>query len=55
MIIGIAFLNSRKFLVAYQFGKDPEHLNILWIDFYKVGSHENFYDELKRYLKEVKH
>ncbi len=46
--------NQQEYLVAYQFGKDQKHLNILWIDFYKVGSHENFYDELKRYLKEVK-
>ena len=26
-------------------------LEVLWIDFYKVGSHENFYDELKKYLR----
>jgi hypothetical protein len=46
--------NQQEYLIAYQFGKDQKHLNILWIDFYKVGSHENFYDESKRYLKEVK-
>lgn len=27
-------------------------IEFLVIDFYKVGSHENFYDELKRYIKE---
>jgi hypothetical protein len=26
-------------------------LEIPWIDFYKVGSHENSYDELKQYLR----
>ena len=26
-------------------------VDLLIIDFYRVGSHENFYDELKRYLK----
>ena len=25
-------------------------LELLIIDFYQVGSHENFYDDLKRYL-----
>ncbi len=27
------------------------HLNPESLDFYQVGLHENFYDELKRYLK----
>lgn len=27
-------------------------IEFLVIDFYQVGTHENFYDELKRYLKE---
>lgn len=26
-------------------------VEFLMIDFYQVGSHENFYDELKRYLR----
>ena len=26
-------------------------IEFLVIDFYQVGSHENFYDELKRYLR----
>lgn len=26
-------------------------IELLIIDFYQVDSHENFYDELKRYLK----
>ncbi len=46
--------NQQEYLVAYKFEKDQKHLSIFWIHFYKVGSHENFYDELKRYLKEVK-
>lgn len=27
-------------------------IEFLAIDFYKIGSHENFYDELKRYISE---
>ena len=32
-------------------GKDLP-LDFLLIDFYQVGSHENFYDELKHYLRQ---
>ena len=31
---------------------DATQVEFLVIDFYKIGSHENFYDELKRYLRE---
>lgn len=49
--------NRQEYLIAY---RPPagnqivsvELLEFLVIDFYKVGTHENFYDELKRYLKE---
>jgi hypothetical protein len=47
--------NRQEYLVAYRPPKDestggaPE---FLIIDFYQVGSHENFYDELKRYLRQ---
>ena len=49
--------NRQEYLIAYrpppenQFG-DAALVQFLVIDFYKVGTHENFYDELKRYLKE---
>ena len=48
--------NRQEFLVAYRLPA-PERtqeeviIEWLWIDFYQVGLHENFYDELKRYLK----
>ena len=49
--------NRQEYLIAYlpptaeQVG-DASLVEFLVIDFYKVGSHENFYDELKRYLRE---
>ncbi|WP_341645022.1 type II toxin-antitoxin system RelE/ParE family toxin [Thauera sp. SDU_THAU2] len=48
--------NRQEYLVAYRpllaVGAEPEgELELLAIDFYKVGPHENFYDELKRYLR----
>jgi hypothetical protein len=48
--------NRQEYLVAYRPPK-PEGLEqslkveLLIIDFYQVGSHENFYDDLKRYLR----
>ncbi|PKO92556.1 MAG: hypothetical protein CVU15_05395 [Betaproteobacteria bacterium HGW-Betaproteobacteria-1] len=48
--------NRQEYLIAYR-PPSPEaqrqgvDLELLIIDFYQVGSHENFYDELKRYLK----
>jgi len=48
--------NHQVYLIAYrppsQETIDKElDLEFLFIDFYQVGSHENFYDELKRYLR----
>jgi hypothetical protein len=48
--------NRQEYLIAYrppEVNQDNSSLSIefLTIDFYKVGSHENFYDELKRYMK----
>ncbi|WP_373378571.1 type II toxin-antitoxin system RelE/ParE family toxin [Cupriavidus nantongensis] len=48
--------NRQQYLIAYralphEFNAKGGALEVLWIDFYKVGSHENFYDELKKYLK----
>ena len=52
------FVFSRQtYLIAYrppQVGalSDDTEIEFLVIDFYQVGSHENFYDDLKRYIKE---
>lgn len=48
--------NRQEYLVAYRTPPNELHrqgadVELLFIDFYQVGSHENFYDELKRYLK----
>ena len=48
--------NRQEYLIAYR-PPTPEaqrqgiDMELLIIDFYQVGSHENFYGELKRYLK----
>ncbi|WP_231908270.1 hypothetical protein [Cupriavidus sp. USMAHM13] len=44
-------------MIAYRPPLTPEkraegiEVDLLWIDFYQVGSHENFHSELKKYLK----
>lgn len=48
--------NRQEYLIAYRPPALEAHhqvvdIELLIIDFYQVGSHENFYDELKRYLK----
>lgn len=48
--------NRQQYLIAYHPPAAEAHcrgidVEFLIIDFYQVGSHENFYDELKRYLK----
>lgn len=48
--------NRTEYLIAYRpptaaQRTDSRVVELLVIDFYQVGSHENFYDELKRYLK----
>lgn len=49
--------NRQEYLVAYRSPSRKERackedVEFLVIDFYLVGPHENFYDTLKRYLKE---
>jgi hypothetical protein len=49
--------NRQEYLVAYrpptQTMRDQvDQIEFLVIDFYQVGSHENFYNTLKRFLKE---
>jgi hypothetical protein len=49
--------NKVEYLVAYRPRTDEDTpttraaVELLYIDFYQVGTHENFYDELKTYLK----
>ena len=48
--------NRQEFLIAYRPPtSEPKRqgieIELLIIDFYQVGLHENFYDALKRYLK----
>lgn len=40
--------NRQEYLIAYSVN---ETIHILMVDFYKIGTHENFYTELKKYLK----
>jgi hypothetical protein len=46
----------QEYLIAYRpppvEPRPPSaEVELLMIDFYQVGSHENFYDDLKRYLR----
>lgn len=49
--------NRQEYLIAYrppagdQPKADPVEIELLYIDFYQIGTHENFYDDLKSYLK----
>lgn len=49
--------NKTEYLIAYRPPTEKEKLEegvkieLLYIDFYKVGTHENFYADLKKYLK----
>jgi hypothetical protein len=46
--------NRRQYLIAYRpAAKESKELPLefLVIDFYQVGTHENFYEALKRYLR----
>jgi hypothetical protein len=44
--------NRQEYLVAYRPPVHESAFEFLIIDFYHVGTHENFYDVLKRYLKQ---
>lgn len=49
--------NRQEYLIAYRPPTDEElmadgvEIELLYIDFYQVGTHENFYADLKKYLK----
>jgi len=49
--------NRQEYLVAYRLIEKTQQgagaaVEFLAIDFYQVGSHENFHDTLKQYLRE---
>lgn len=44
--------NRQEYLVAYRTPVEDLPLEFLIIDFYQVGSHENFYADLKHYLRQ---
>lgn len=46
--------NRQEYLMAYRPPTKNAPVELLIIDFYQVGSHENFYDELKQYLRQEK-
>lgn len=48
---------KQVYLIAYRTSQDeklvasPVDSELTYIDFYQVGTHENFYSDLKKYLK----
>ncbi len=46
-------LNNQQYLIAYRYSNSAKFDEIEFINFYKVGSHENFYSELKKYLRQA--
>ncbi|MDO9144522.1 type II toxin-antitoxin system RelE/ParE family toxin [Rhodoferax sp.] len=46
--------SRQEYLIAYRAPKDDVSVEFLVIDFYQVGTHENFYAELKQYLRQEK-
>jgi hypothetical protein len=46
--------NRQEYLMAYRSPAKNGPVEFLIIDFYQVGVHENFYDELKQYLRHEK-
>ena len=44
--------SRQEYLVAYRSPQKGAPLEFLIIDFYQVGSHENFYTGLKHYLRQ---
>ena len=44
--------NRQEYLMAYSYEELEGATALAWIDFYRVGSHENFYLGLKRFLRQ---
>jgi mRNA-degrading endonuclease RelE of RelBE toxin-antitoxin system len=45
---------KQQYLIAYYFEDNNETTEFLMIDFYQIGSHENFYRDLKSYLRSIR-
>ena len=45
--------NVQQYLIAYKYSKDAKFNEIEFINFYKVNTHENFYTDLKKYLRQA--
>jgi hypothetical protein len=43
--------NTQEYLMAYQFDHFAGEIKITWIEFCQIGSHENFYSQLKKSLR----
>jgi len=46
--------SRQEYLLAYRASKKDMPMEFLVIDFYQVGVHENFYNDLKKYLRQEK-
>ena len=43
--------NAQEYLMAYQFDHFADEIKITWIEFCQIGSHENFYAQLKKSIR----
>ena len=43
--------NAQEYLMAYKFDHFADALNITWIEFCQIGTHENFYTQLKKSIR----
>ena len=43
--------NTQEYLMAYQFNHFAGVTEIIWIEFSKIGPHENFYTQLKKSIR----
>jgi len=43
--------NAQEYLMAYQFDHFADEIKITWIEFCQIGSHENFYMQLKKSIR----
>jgi hypothetical protein len=43
--------NTQEYLMAYQFDHLADATEITWIEFCQIGSHENFYTQLKKSIR----
>ena len=46
--------SRQEYLIAYRAPMEDVPMEFLIVDFYQVGAHENFYAELKQYLRQEK-